>query len=531
MNPFEQTKKPAQQTIRQSRHPSQQAKRSQPVQSTSKRPPESSQKPSRSSQTREHLGPQTTQPRRQSQNLDDRPSKPIPNHRSSSSPVQPRRSSQKSPTGFPHLDRHRSDKSASSGSNSSTESYIELAPARRRELISQVNESVQTVMASMLSGNSNNVQWKAKLRKKDISYYMDETSVKPGQARFCCVSHTHATVEEVMKLFVLSDADSVVRNNRVLSDSLLEARVLSVLRRPTKDRPMNSMYVRYSSYQAPGLMMNREVRIAVATDMIRQIDGSTIGYCLWDSVDDPEFVEATKRPGLELCTMFRSGYFFRRSGRRSSSSNSDSAQGYTKIVYMVGLETGGWASGLTARLLMERFGSNLTRLCSHFRRKSLDSRTFVMKTDWESKMSAKSCKECTKPFQVLSNRVNCHSCGQVVCRSCVSKELIDLHAVGVVPMHICFMCLDKAGVPVPASLQKTRSSLRRRRLQSDTATISRVTTEDQTQSLSQSQPRQYSKSIVESDLIEEEDDDDDTDTGEWAFTSSGVPIRPYRMVK
>eukprot|EP00644_Phytophthora_capsici_P000646 jgi/Phyca11/505843/fgenesh2_kg.PHYCAscaffold_16_\ len=417
--------------------------------------------------------------------------------------------------GFPHLERPRSDKSSS---GSSTESYVELSPARRREIISRLNKSVQSVMASMLADGSNNVQWKPKLRKKDVSYYMDDSSVKPGQTRFCCVSHTHATVEDIMKLFVVPDADSVVRNNRVLSDSLLGARVLSVLRQPTKDRPMNSMYVRYSSYQAPGLMVNREVCLAVATDIIRQPDGSTIGYCLWDSIDEPEFAEASK-PGLEPCVMFRSGFFLRRSGRPSNGQN------YTKIVYMVGLEPGGWAPGLTARLLMERFGENLTRLCSHFRRKNLDSRTFVMKTQWVSKMSAKSCKQCTKSFQMLSNRVNCHACGHVVCRSCASKELVELHAVGIVPMHICFNCLKKAGLPVSTSCQtQPSSSQRRRRLQSDTATISRVTA--QAQPLSQSQPQQ-SQSVVDSDFIEEEDDD--TDTGEWAFTPSGVPVRPYRM--
>ncbi|GMF17766.1 unnamed protein product [Phytophthora lilii] len=454
-----------------------------------------------------------------------RPSKPTPNHRTgSASTQQPPRPSQQMSTGFPHLERHRSDKSASSGSSSSSEGYVTLSPARRREIISRINESVQNVMASMLSDSSTNVQWKPKLRKKDISYYMDETSVKPGQTRFCCVSHTHAPVEDIMKLFLVSDPEAVMRNNRVLSDNLLEARVLSVLRHPTKERPMNSMYIRYSSYQTPGLMVNRDACVAVATDMIRQPDGSTIGYCLWDSVDDQEFAEAAKKPGLEPCTMFRSGFFLRRSGRRQSSSSDPT---YTKIVYMVGLEPGGWAPGLTARLMMERFGTNLTRLCSHFRRKSLDSRTFVMKTQWMSKMSAKSCKQCQKPFQVLSNRVNCHACGHVICRSCASKELVELHAVGLVPMHICFSCLEKAGLPTSSSSQKTRSSTGRRRLQSDTSTISRATAQTQAQqALSQSQPFQQSKSVVDSDLIEEEDEDDETDTGEWAFTPSGVPVRP-----
>ncbi|KAE8910128.1 hypothetical protein PF005_g20567 [Phytophthora fragariae] len=562
INPFEQTKRPFDQTVRQPQPRPMQPRRQSHEPSRQSRPMPQPVPNHRATSLGRSMGPSHQAPRtrtaseqharRQSQQIPERPvdfgrsvgpsrpvpshqmnnaqqrissfersfrgAKPIPNHRTGSLPMQhPPRPSQQIPMGFPHLERHRSDKSASGGGNSSTntESYVELSPARRCELVCRLNESVQHVMASMLTDQPSNAQWKPKLRKKDVSYYMDEASVKPGQTRFCCVSHTHATVAEVMKLFVLSDTASVARSNRVLSDSLLEARVVSVLRRPTTERPMSSMYVRYSSYQAPGLMVNRDVCVAVATDMIRQPDGSTIGYCLWDSVDDAEFVGAAKKPGLEPFTMFRSGFFLRRS----------SDQSHTKIVYLVGLEPGGWAPGFTARLLMDKFGSNLSRICSHFRRKRLDSRTFVMKTQWASKLSAKSCKDCAKPFQVLSSRVNCHACGHVVCRSCASKESVELHAVGLVPMHICFSCLESAGLPAPASSPNARSSLRRRRLQSDSAALTRAAAaQTQSEALSQSQPQ-----IKSVDLVEEDEEDDDADTGEWSFTPSGVPVRPYRM--
>lgn len=384
---------------------------------------------------------------------------------------------------------------------------VELSPARRREIMSCMSESVKDVMTSMLPGDANNLQWKSKLRKKNIAYYVDKTSVKPGQTRFCCVSHTHATVDEIMSLFLPTDKDSVLRNNKMLHDNLIDAKVLSMLRRPTKERPMNSMYLRYTSFQTPGPLSNREMYVAVATDMIRQSDGSTIGYCLWDSIDDPEVLKASKNTGLELCTSFRSGFFFRHPGRRESTSG-DPMQGQTKIVYMVGMESSSWAAGLTTRLLMEKHGSALERLCSYFRRKYLDPSTFVMKTQWETKSTAKSCKQCDKEFQVLSNRVNCHACGHVVCRSCVSKESVELHTVGLVSIHVCFWCLEKAGLPAPASAQKTRSSLRQRRLHSETASTFR-----------------QSISVVYADMAE----DDDTDAGEWAITTLGIPVRPSRM--
>uniref|UniRef100_M4B9S7 FYVE-type domain-containing protein n=1 Tax=Hyaloperonospora arabidopsidis (strain Emoy2) TaxID=559515 RepID=M4B9S7_HYAAE len=456
-----------------------------------------------------------------------KPVRPVSNHRGGSTKAQKSPQDPVESLATPAVQDFRHITRAHTGSSSSSsENFIELSPSRRREIISRVNESVQSVMASMLSDTVNKAQWKFKLHKKDISYYTDETCVKPEQKRFCCVSHSHAPVEELMKLFVVADTDTMARNNRVVSDTLLETRVLSVLRRPTPQRPMNSMFISYLSYHTPGLMMDREICVAVGTDMIRQSDGSVVGYCLWDTVDGPEFAEATNK--FEASVMFRSGFFFRRAGPRHSSSG-ESCQEFTKIVYLVGFEPGGWVPGITARLLMEKFGMNLIRLCAHFRRKQLDSRTFVLKAEWPSKVSVKSCKHCKKQFLVLSKRTNCHACGHIVCKACVSKELVELHAVGLVPMHICYSCLEKNGLPPPMSSQKPWGSYGRRRLHSDTSAISRVATQHPP---SHSQPHyQQSTSVVDCDLVEgeEEDSDTDTDTGEWAFTLSGVPIRPYRM--
>ncbi|GMF17763.1 unnamed protein product [Phytophthora lilii] len=395
------------------------------------------------------------------------------------------------------------------------ENYVDMADSRRRKIMARMNESVQVTMAAMLPDGLDKKQWmlKLKLEKKNITCYVDEANATPGQTRICCVSHTHATVDELMSLFLPTDQEALTRNNKVLHDNLAEARVLSVLREPTKKRPMKSMYVRYSRFQTPCPLTKRETCVAVATDMICQPDGSTIGYCLWDSVNDIEFAGAAG----ESSSTFRSGFFFHHS-RRGQPTSEEMTLGQTKIMYMVGMEAGGaLASGLTTRLQMEKSGSILKRLCSHLRQKHFDSRTFVTKTQWSSKCSAKSCHQCDKSFQVLSNRVNCHACGQVVCRSCVSKESVEVHSIGLVTMHICFSCIEKAGLPAPASVQRARSSFRKRRLHSDTASMLRISVRSQTQS-----PTRQSVSDVDVDFL---DDDDDPESGEWAITTLGVPVR------
>ncbi|GMF55227.1 unnamed protein product [Phytophthora fragariaefolia] len=412
-----------------------------------------------------------------------------------------------------------SEEPSESSGDSSFPTFVELSPRRRREVILRMKKSAKKAMDSMLPDSSTNPQWKLKLRKKDISCYVDETIVEPGQTRFCCVSHTHATVDEVMSLFLSTDKDTQARNNRLLFENMVETRVLTELREPTKERPMNSMSIRYSTYQTPGPLANRQMCLAVASDMVRQPDGSMIGYYLWDSIDDAEFAKA-KKPGLEVCKMFRSGFFVRRSGRRGSTDAP--TQGQTKIVCMVGMEHAAWASGLTTRFLMEKYGSTLERVCAHLRRKNFDSQTFVMKTQWASKCTTKSCRQCEKPFQVLSNRVNCHACGQVVCRSCSTKESVEIQAVGIVPTHICFWCLEKAGLPAPSSALKARKSknMRIKRLESDTAVMYRASC----QANAQTQQREKSVSVVDGDFTDD-DDEDYSDSGEWAITTQGIPVQ------
>ena len=183
--------------------------------------------------------------------------------------------------------------------------------------------------------------------------------------------------------------------------------------------------MRRLSFQTSRPWRSRESNAIVTTDILPQADGSTVGYCLWEAIDDRDIEEAVKTTRLEQSTCFRSGFYFRQPGRTESTTG-DVTQGQTEVVYMVGIGSGAWS---TSRLALEKHGSGIHRLCSHFRTKYLDPSTFVVETQRGSKCSTKSCKGCAKRFHLLSHRVNCHACGHVVCRSCVSKEPGAQHVV------------------------------------------------------------------------------------------------------
>jgi hypothetical protein len=251
-----------------------------------------------------------------------------------------------------------------------------LPPQRQTEMLEQIHATVAVVLDSMASERPSHTFWRPKGTKKDVAYYVDD-NVLPDQYRFCCVAETSAHTEEIMKLFLMTDTETLLKNNRTMYNNILDARVLSVLDKPTRERPFQSVYVRYSSFATPSLMDDRDMCVLVATDVFTHDDGSTIGYCLWDSVELPECPDYHKTKGLVRSRMFRSGFFL-----RTTQGGPQGSQ--TKIAYLVGLEAGGATPRLAAWLVMEKFGANLARLCGHFRRRHLDPTTFCPRSRWPS---------------------------------------------------------------------------------------------------------------------------------------------------
>ncbi|TDH74074.1 hypothetical protein CCR75_005591 [Bremia lactucae] len=139
-------------------------------------------------------------------------------------------------------------------------------------------------MTSVLSTERFRSLWRLKHRKSDVAYYIDNVTVA-AQARFRCVTHMHAGVHDIMKLFVVPTNESIYRKYRLLCDSLLDARVLSVLRRPTD--PWNRLSLHFQLTKSSRLDQSR-VCLAVATEIMTQPDESILGYCVWDSIDDLE---------------------------------------------------------------------------------------------------------------------------------------------------------------------------------------------------------------------------------------------------
>lgn len=314
--------------------------------------------------------------------------------------------------------------------------FVALSPDRRAEMQRMMEAAEHEVVESMIGEQSSLATWKPSMRKKGIAYYVDENVAK-GMTRFCCVGHTDAPVEEIMKMFMVADTDTLMKNVRVIYRNVKEAKILAVLKPPTRQRPMQSMYVRYSSFETPKLMSGRDLLVCVCTNLLRLEDGSTVGYCLFESVELPECPERYESERIIRSKISRSGFFIRNSGKPSA---------LTKVCYINGLSIGGIAPQLAGKVYMTVFGGNCARLCSHYRKRSLNPETFVPRARYKSRRAAKSCTVCTRHFGALSKRINCVSCGDVVCRRCCFTEEVSVRGAVVTPVKICSYCLHNAGM-------------------------------------------------------------------------------------
>jgi hypothetical protein len=274
-------------------------------------------------------------------------------------------------------------------------SPLQLSPLRKRYMLTQINATIDDALESMVGNQRPELNWRSKGVRKDVLFYAD-ANVRADQHRFCCVSETSASSEEIISLFLMTDAGTLLKKSRVMDKNILETRVYSVLESPSHDQPYKSVSLRYSSYAAPKPLHNRDLCAVVATNVIPQDDGSTIGYCLWDSVKIPECPDYQETRGLVRSRMFRSGFFCR-------TIYGPVGDAQTKIAYLVGIEAAGAATPkFAARLLMKKSGKVLSRLCSYFRRKHLDPTTFRPRWEWPSARYGFSRIQCCARFSSIS---------------------------------------------------------------------------------------------------------------------------------
>jgi hypothetical protein len=254
---------------------------------------------------------------------------------------------------------------------------LNLPSQVKNVLTRQISAAVEDVLDSMTHEGTEDAHWRGKMRKDGIVYYEDTESVTKGQTRFCCVDSTDASVEDVVNLFLVSDTDMLLQQCRIMYDNIIDARILNVLEHPSEEHPMRSTYIRYTAFKARTLQRNhRDMCVVVSTDVLYCQDGSTIGYCVWDSLNLPDVSELDVPQGFIRTRMFRSGYFVQNSGLPDAQ---------TKVVYIVGIEAGGLAPRLTTRYYMPRFGQVLSRVIAHLRRRQLDPSVFVPESQWTDK--------------------------------------------------------------------------------------------------------------------------------------------------
>ncbi|KAG7391427.1 hypothetical protein PHYPSEUDO_004962 [Phytophthora pseudosyringae] len=326
--------------------------------------------------------------------------------------------------------------SSSLGRSQRVDDTVQLSAQRKAELLELMHDTERKVVSSMLGNARSLTLWKPRMRKKGIDYYVDE-SVGKGLSRFCCVGQTDASVADLMSMFTVSNTETLLKNVRVMYRNVQEAKILSVLQPATRSHPSRSVYIRYASFDTPMPMNGRDICVCVCTNVIEMADGSTVGYCLWDSVDIPECPDRFATDKIIRSKMWHSGFVFR---------NSEEPNAVTKVCYLIGVEIKGFAPQLTGRIHMRIFGDNCRRVCEHYRKRFREPETFTPREQWTPKSEADACYVCSGPFKLLMKKYNCVRCGDVVCRHCYFMEEVSVRGAGVTRVRICQKCLEDNGL-------------------------------------------------------------------------------------
>ncbi|KAI9994325.1 hypothetical protein PInf_010931 [Phytophthora infestans] len=288
-----------------------------------------------------------------------------------------------------------------------------------------MQDTEHDVVRSMIGDHEVLMLWKPHMHKNGIDYFVDE-NVGKGLTRFCCVGQTNAPVPDIMEMFMVTNTETLLKNVRIMYRNVKEAKILSV-------------YIRYASFDTPTLMSGRDICVYVCTNIIEMDDGSTVGYCLWRSVDIPECPDRFDSDKIIRSRMWNSGFFFRNSGEKNA---------MTKVCYIIGVEIRGVAPQLTGRIYMSIFGGNCRRVCQHYRKRFLNPESFKHRTKWTPKSEILECNVCGRVFNPLTRKYNCEKCGEVVCgrEKCFFMEEVSVRGAGITRVRICEFCLREEGM-------------------------------------------------------------------------------------
>ncbi|KAG6975424.1 hypothetical protein JG688_00002398 [Phytophthora aleatoria] len=303
-------------------------------------------------------------------------------------------------------------------------------------MLGLMHDMERDVVSSMMGDHESLTLWKPRMRKKGIDYFVDE-NVGKGLTRFCCVGQTDAPVSDIMKMFMVTNTETLLKNVRIMYRNVKEAKILSVLQPATRSNPHKSIYIRYASFDTPTLMSGRDICVCVCTDVIEMNDGSTVGYCLWNSVDIPECPDRFDTDKIIRSRMWNSGFFFRNSGKFNA---------MTKVCYIIGVEIRGVAPQLLGRIYMTIFGGNCRRVCQHYRKRFMDPENFKHRAEWTPKNEIHACSVCSRVFNPLMMKYNCVRCGDVVCGRCFYMEEVSVRGAGITRVRICHRCLEDEGM-------------------------------------------------------------------------------------
>ncbi|ETO63671.1 hypothetical protein F444_18681 [Phytophthora nicotianae P1976] len=313
---------------------------------------------------------------------------------------------------------------------------IHLSPQRKEEMVELMQDMERQVVRSMMGSHESLTLWKPHMRKKGIDYYVDE-KVGKGLTRFCCVGQTNVPVPNIMEMFMVTNTETLLKNMRIMYRNVKEAKILSVLKPATRSNPYRSVYIRYASFDTPTLMNARDICVCVCTNLIKKMDGSTVGYCLWNSVDIPECPDRFDTDKIVRSRMLNSGFFLRNSGE---------ANAMTRVCYLIGAEIKGVVPQLTGRIYMAIFGGICHRVCQHYRRRFRNPENFKHHSKWTPKNEVFQCYVCGRAFYPLMKKYHCVKCGEVICgrERCFFMEEVSVRGAGITRVRICQICLEEA---------------------------------------------------------------------------------------
>ncbi|KAL7997460.1 putative Zinc finger, FYVE/PHD-type, Zinc finger, RING/FYVE/PHD-type [Plasmopara halstedii] len=283
--------------------------------------------------------------------------------------------------------------------------YVKTAKSILDEALSKARED-------QLMGNTNYRTWKQLGSHAGFKRFLNNDK----DLHYRLHGIVGASLNDLMGIMYADSTAQVIERRQILYKDSLDAKTLCVLKERSAENMHEHISIRWEAINLSNNSPNyrRDMCFLEYTGVVTDIDGVSVGFFIKQAIDRSECGSLEESHGLSRLQLTEILLF-----------RPTLEAGHTEIVMDGVVQQPKNLPSWLVNSFLNVVAANLSNLPIIVQEKLLARLPMISSWQYVPLSCRKNCHVCTSKFRLLSKKFNCHSCGQVSCKSCIVTRTVN----------------------------------------------------------------------------------------------------------